>query len=255
MIRDSYGPGEPCWVDLGSPDVPASVAFYTALFGWTAGAPDTEHGGYTVFRLDDAQVAGVGPIGGTGFGPSWGVYLCVSDAPATVARILGSGGELVVPPRDIGRGGRMAVLTDTTGAYVHLWEPRRFPGARRTHEAGALTWVELSSHDVDASTRLYSDVFGWASREEAMGFGRYVVLSLDGRDVAGLAPMAPGMPAEPASFWTPYFAVADPDDVAGRCADLGGRVLQEPADIEPGRYALLADQVGATFGIIRGAGR
>jgi predicted enzyme related to lactoylglutathione lyase len=85
-----------------------------------------------------------------------------------------------------------------------------------------------------------------------MAFGPYGVFSLGGTDVAGMAAMAPGMPAEPAAFWTPYFEVTDPDETAGRCADLGGRVLQDAVDIEPGRFALLADQVGATFGIIRG---
>ena len=252
-VREAYVPGEPCWVDLGSPDLAASTAFYTSLLGWTAGQGDAAHGGYTVFHLDGEQVAGAGPIGGTGFAPSWGVYLSVADADGAAEAVTRAGGQVVVPPLDIADGGRMAVLEDATGALVHVWQPRMFAGARRTHEPGTLTWVELSSHDLEASARFYGDVFGWTSREVPMGFGPYVVLSLDGRDVAGLTSMAPGMPAEPASFWTPYFEVEDPDDVAGRCADLGGRVLQEPADIDPGRFALLADSVGATFGIIRGA--
>ena len=251
-VRAAYSPGEPCWVDLGSPDLAASTAFYTSLFGWTAGTSDAEHGGYTVFHLDGEQIAGAGPIGGTGFAPSWGVYLSVADADATATQVTGAGGAVVVPPLDIAGGGRMAVLEDATGALVHVWQPRSFPGARRTHEPGTLTWVELSSRDLEASLRFYGDVFGWTSREVPMGFGPYIVLSLGGRDVAGLTSMAPGMPPEPASFWTPYFEVTDPDVVAGRCADLGGRVLQEPADIDPGRFALLGDPVGATFGIIRG---
>ena len=34
MIHYPYG--TPIWVDLGSPDVDASVAFYCDLFGWAA---------------------------------------------------------------------------------------------------------------------------------------------------------------------------------------------------------------------------
>ncbi len=30
----SYEAGTPCWVDLGSPDLEASKAFYGGLFGW-----------------------------------------------------------------------------------------------------------------------------------------------------------------------------------------------------------------------------
>jgi predicted enzyme related to lactoylglutathione lyase len=32
--RDSYAPGTPSWVDIGSPDLDKTHAFYTGLFGW-----------------------------------------------------------------------------------------------------------------------------------------------------------------------------------------------------------------------------
>jgi predicted enzyme related to lactoylglutathione lyase len=251
--RDRYAAGEPCWVDLGTPDVAASAAFYCGLFDWRANAADQEHGGYTTFTQDGREVAGAGPIGGTGFAPSWGVYLCVDDAEATAAAVEAAGGGVLVPPLTVADGGRMAVFTDVTGAAVHAWEPRMFAGARLTHEPVSLTWSELATRDQEASAAFYAAVFGWACRSVPMGLGPYGVFSAGGRDVAGMATMAPGMPAEPAAFWTPYFEVTDPDDTAGRCADLGGRVLLEPTDIEPGRFALLGDPVGATFGIIRGS--
>src|ERR1700746_780775 len=52
--RTSYAPGTPCWVDLGSPDLDASVDFYGGLFGW--GIPGGE----------DAEQNGGGPPGGAG---------------------------------------------------------------------------------------------------------------------------------------------------------------------------------------------
>ena len=57
--RRAYAPGEPCWIDLGTPDLPGSRSFYEGLLGWVAGTADDEHGGYTVFTLDGAEVAGV----------------------------------------------------------------------------------------------------------------------------------------------------------------------------------------------------
>ena len=251
--RDAYPPGTPCWVDLGSPDIAASRAFYSDLFGWSAGGPDAEHGGYTVFSLDGHEVAGVGPIGGTGFAPSWGVYLSVVDVEATAAAVTAAGGGVLLPPLDVGGGGRMAVLTDSTDAAVHVWQPRSFAGARLTDEPGSFTWAELSTRDPEAAQAFYGSVFGWQCRSVPMAFGPYGVFSVVGVDVAGVAQMAPGMPAEPAAFWTPYFEVLDPDDTAGRCADLGGRVLLEATDMSAGRFALVADQFGATFGVIRGA--
>jgi predicted enzyme related to lactoylglutathione lyase len=250
--REAYSPGTPCWVDLGSPDLEASRRFYTELFGWSAGTADAEHGGYTVFSLDGAEVAGVGPLGGTGFGPSWGVYLSVADADDTAEAVQAAGGRVLLAPMDIGGGGRMAVFEDNSGAALHVWQPRHFPGARLTDVPGTLTWVELSTHDQASSAAFYGEVFAWQYRTVPMGFGPYGICSVDGTDVAGIATMAPGMPEQPASMWTPYFEVIDPDATAGECADLGGRVLQDATDIEPGRFALLADPVGATFGIIRG---
>ena len=251
--RDSYPPGTPCWADLGTPDVVASRDFYVELFDWTSSEGDAEHGGYTVFSLDGAEVAGVGPVGGTGFAPSWGVYVSVADLQATEAAVQAAGGRTLVAPLAIGSGGRMAVFADPAGAAVHVWEPGHFPGARVTDVPGSLTWVELTTHDQTGAAAFYGEVFGWTYRTVPMGFGPYGICTVDGVDVAGVATMAPGMPAEPAALWTPYFEVVDPDDTAGRCADLGGRVLQEPVDVPAGRFALVADQFGASFGLIRGA--
>ena len=44
--RTSYAPGTPSWVDLGTPDVEASTAFYSALFGWDILPGPPEAGGY-----------------------------------------------------------------------------------------------------------------------------------------------------------------------------------------------------------------
>src|SRR5215472_7413142 len=46
-MADSNGvtAGTPSWVDLGSPDVDASVKFYGELFGWTADEGSLEFGG------------------------------------------------------------------------------------------------------------------------------------------------------------------------------------------------------------------
>ena len=47
-----------------------------------------------------------------------------------------------------------------------------------------------------------------------------------------------------------YFAVADTDAAAARVADLGGSVVMPAIDIEPGRFAAVADPFGAVFSMI-----
>ena len=253
-VRDRYDAGTPCWLDLGTPDAAASRAFYTQLFGWVAHVGDQEHGGYTLFTLDGREVAGLGPVAEADRPPAWGVSVSTRDAAATAAAVEAAGGEVVQAPSDVAEGGRLAIFRDSGGATLHVWQPLLFPGARITDVPGSFTWLELHTRDQDASAAFYEAVFGWQRRTVPMGYGPYGIFSVGGRDVAGMTTMAPGFPDDAPPFWTPYFEVADPDHTAGACADLGGRVLLAPTDIPPGRFALLADAFGATFGIIRGAG-
>ncbi len=71
--RISYEPGTPCWVDLGSPDLDASVEFYSALFGWQVPASENveQTGGYRRATKDGADVAGMMPLMQEGQPPAW----------------------------------------------------------------------------------------------------------------------------------------------------------------------------------------
>ena len=44
--------------------------------------------------------------------------------------------------------------------------------------------------------------------------------------------------------------MADTDAAVARIPELGGSVLMPPMDIEPGRFAVVADPTGAVFNII-----
>jgi predicted enzyme related to lactoylglutathione lyase len=94
-------PGAPSWVDLSTPDVEASVAFYGDLFGWeaTEAGPAEETGGYRMFS-----------------------YLTVGDTDATVQRAQELGATVLVPPNDIPPG-RMAMLADPYGATFGIVQP------------------------------------------------------------------------------------------------------------------------------------
>src|SRR3954468_21676069 len=97
-----YPPGTPLWVDLGSPDLDASLAFYRTLFGWTASEPGPpEAGGYRFFEQDGKMVAGLGPLMHEGQPPAWSNYVSVTDADATAAAARDAGGSVVVEPMDV----------------------------------------------------------------------------------------------------------------------------------------------------------
>lgn len=53
-----------------------------------------------------------------------------------------------------------------------------------------------------------------------------------------------------AQFRGVYFVVSDTDATVAKAKELGGTVFMGPADIEPGRFAVIADNIGAVFNVL-----
>jgi len=66
-----------------------------------------------------------------------------------------------------------------------------------------------------------------------------------------MMPKSPEMPAGMPSMWGVYFAVDDADATAAKVTELGGAVMMGPMDIEPGRFAVVADPSGAVFNVMK----
>lgn len=249
----TYAPGAPCWVDLGSPDPAASVAFYGGLFGWSAQiAPEPEARGYTTFLKDGKPVAAVGPLQTDQQPPAWVSYFATDDADAVAVAVRASGGAVIVEPLDVLGYGRMAVFHDPAGAVAAVWQAGSMSGAEVTGEAGALAWNELTTRDVDGSKEFYPAVFGWAARDVPFEDASYTLWEVDGQPVAGMMPMVGEQwPPDLPPHWMVYFAVDDTDAAAGRVAELGGQVSVPPTDTPAGRLAVVGDPHGAFFSIIR----
>src|SRR6476661_1801511 len=136
-------PGEPCWIELFTPDTDAAAAFYGEIFGWTAGAASEEFGGYRMLFHGETPVAGLMTNDGSMGGPStWSVYLATDDAAATVERARAAGGSVLAGPMPIADLGTMAVLTDPAGAVVGAWEAGSFAGFGVRAQVGAPAWFE-----------------------------------------------------------------------------------------------------------------
>ncbi len=151
---DQYEPGTPSWVDLASPDLPASVSFYRDLFEWEPDDQGPDAGGYTIFRMGGEPISGAGPVMMEGQPTAWTTYVSVSDADAAVAKAKEAGAMVFVEPMDVMDVGRMAVFADPTGAVIAVWQPKAHKGAGIVGEPGALCWNELASRDTTAASRL-----------------------------------------------------------------------------------------------------
>lgn len=243
--RTSYEPGTPSWVDLGSPDIPASVAFYGSLFGWEAEDQGPEGGGYQMFKLRGQYVAGLGPAMNEG-PPYWTTYITVAEVDETLRVVEKEGGTVLMPAMDVLDVGRMAIVMDPTGAAFAVWQANRHPGAGLVNEPGTLCWNELSTRDVGRAREFYTAVFGW----EAAGNEEYTELKLGGRSVAGMMAMAAEMPAEVPAHWLVYFAVDDCDAAVERVLAGGGATVTPTMEVSVGRFAVVTDPQGAVFSVI-----
>jgi predicted enzyme related to lactoylglutathione lyase len=255
--RDMTAPvGAPSWVDLGTADVEDARRFYTALFGWTAHVSGDEYGGYTIFNLHGRPVAGAGPLFRTGQPTAWSTYIATDDADADAVRVVAAGGKVLVAPFDVGDQGRMAVFQDPSGAFISAWQGTRM-GGFQTDAPNAFGWAELNARGIDMAIPFYTHVFGWQPKQSEMGEGQppYTEFQLDGRSVAGGWEMNPMVPPEVPSYWQVYFDVDDVDAAHARALELGAHEMLGPQDFPGGRFSIVSDPQGASFGLLKMAAR
>lgn len=255
MDHGDYGHGVPSWVDLSSSDLDASRTFYSALFGWEVPEGPPETGGYTVATLRGRTVAGLGTQMNPDLPPVWTTYVNVDDAAAVAARVPEHGGTVVFGPMQVMEAGTMAIFLDNIGAAIGVWEPGEHRGAELVNEHGTYTWSELISTDLDASKAFYGAVFGWDAVDlgpvDGGGPPAYTEWKVEGNSVGGMLAKNEMMPAEMPPTWGVYFAVDHCDAAVDRAKGLGATLLAGPMDIEPGRFAVLLDNVGAAFDVIQ----
>jgi predicted enzyme related to lactoylglutathione lyase len=252
--RTSYTPGTPCWVELGTPDIDATAAFYGALFGWEIPEQpnSAQLGGYRRAKKNGKDVAGVAPLMQEGQPPAWSTYVSVADAAATLAAVGEAGGQVVVEPMDVVGLGTMAVFTDPTGAVCGIWQPGTFAGAELVNEPGALSWNELGTRDPAAAKAFYSAVFGWGTKDHEMGeMGIYTEWLAGEASIGGMMDISGRVPDEVPAHWLTYFAVENTDAAVETAKSSGGGVSFGPIDIPAGRFAIVTDPHGAAFAVIQ----
>ena len=251
--KTKYEPGTFCWVELATKDSSAAKRFYTSLFGWEVDdMPIPDGGTYTMLKKNGKQVGALYQLGPQqqGVPPHWNSYVSVASAGASAAKAKSLGATVTVEPFDVLDAGRMAVVSDPTGAVVSLWEPRRHIGGQLVNEPGSFCWNELYTNDPRKAADFYSGLFGWTKDARHMDFGEYVIFKDGDAQIGGMMQIPTGWAAPP--HWHVYFAVDDCDRVVAKATGLGAKVMVPPTDIENvGRFAMLTDPEGSGFALIR----
>ncbi|HSA55446.1 MAG TPA: VOC family protein [Gemmatimonadaceae bacterium] len=115
---------------------------------------------------------------------------------------------------------------------------------------GQFVWYELTTPDPAAAQQFYPAITGWGTQAFDAD---YTMWTSRGVPYAGIFRLGPeqqeqGVPPN----WMPYIESSDVDETARLARSLGGAVVVEPGEIpDVGRFAVLRDPQGATFGIYR----
>ena len=244
---------KPSWVDLSSSDAQASRDFYSKLLGWRVEVnPDPQYGGYALATLDGKDVGGIGPTQTPDAPSAWSIYLGTDDVDELAKRVQAAGGTVIAPPFDVGDQGRMAVFQDPTGAFISGWQGTRM-GGFQTDVNNSYGWAELNARGVEKALPFYAQLFGWTTKASDMGEGQppYTEFQLDGESIAGAWEMNPMVPAEVPSYWQVYFSVADVAAAFEKGLAGGAREMVPPQDFPGGRFAIMSDPQGASFGLLK----
>ena len=114
--------GQITHIEFPADDTDRAQAFYKGLFGWDfqgwEGAP-----GYFLFNAGPIDSSG-GAIGqrGTATGEKLRVYVTVNSIDDTLAKVAELGGKVTTPKAEIPGQGWYAVIEDSEGSEVGLYE-------------------------------------------------------------------------------------------------------------------------------------
>lgn len=244
--------GTPIWADLLTSDAARAEEFYGGVLGWRFEHTPDNFGGYiNIFHGEDrvagmmakdAELADAQDV--------WTVYLASDDAPATLEAVSAAGGQISMPVTEVGELGRMAMVLDSTGASLGIWEPGSHAGFGALMTPGSPHWFELHTRDYEGAKTFYAKTFGVeiAPMSETPEF-RYSTFG-EGQDAkAGLMDAADFLPEGLPSNWQVYWGVENADEALAAVTRLGGSVLQDAEDTPFGRIAAAADPFGAPFKI------
>jgi predicted enzyme related to lactoylglutathione lyase len=119
--------GQFCWVDLAATDADRAKHFYRQLFGWTSYDQPANGGIFTRLRSAGQDVGSLYQLSiahlDHGAPSHWTPYIRVDNVDDVVRRTGAIGGKAIVRPFIVAGVARIALIQDSIGAHVGLWEP------------------------------------------------------------------------------------------------------------------------------------
>jgi hypothetical protein len=115
------------WHELNTWEPEAALAFYSRTLGWQfEPTPLPDGAAYWIARKDGMPVGGVFGLTTpdySGIPSHWMTYMSVADINKAERDTARAGGEVMRPATHVPGVGKLAVVTDSTGALIGLIEP------------------------------------------------------------------------------------------------------------------------------------
>lgn len=256
MANALFTKGRFVWADLVTREGAKARTFYTELLNWSATEVDMGPGGkYTMLKLGEAGVGGIPPVmaGMPADVPShWLYIISTDDVDAACRKATELGGKVVAPAMDIPNIGRMAIVTDPSGAVFSPFKSAT--GEMRPEgqqpKVGEFCWYENFTTDVEKSKAFYAALFGWTWEKAPMPNMEYWIAKRGAVQTAGLMKKPDDVPM---ANWLGHLLVENLERSTERATKLGGKKLMGPHDVPGiGKFTVVQDSAGAVVSLFEG---
>jgi predicted enzyme related to lactoylglutathione lyase len=246
--------GKVIFLELVTPDIAAAKRFYGAMFGWTFRDIPIAGAQYAQAYLDNEPVAGLvhkSMPAGERRQPAWLSFIGARDVDSIKQVAIQHGAKVLVEPHGVPNRGREAVFADPQGAVFGVLASRSGDPPDVLAAPGEWIWNSLVTTDPEGGTQFYQTLFDYEAFDlPATAGAQHVLLATDNYARASVNSLPANRPnLHP--HWLGYVRVEDTVKMAERVVALGGHVLVEPrVDRHGGKLAIVADPLGAPFGLI-----
>lgn len=110
---------------------------------------------------------------------------------------------------------------------------------------GSIGWKDLTVPNAEEVKNFYCEVVGWKAEAHNMGeYDDYVMMPDSGEEPAGGICHARGTNANIPPQWLIYITVADVNQSAKRCVELGGKIIDGPRKMGGNNFCVIQDPAG-----------
>lgn len=125
-LPSRFQPGTFIWHDLATAETAAAAEFYRAVFGWTTIAEEANGGRFIRLQSDGHDVGSMYALNRRerehGVPSHWTPYLCVDCIETAARSVEKAHGVMLVRPFEVEGVARIALVADSVGSIIGLWE-------------------------------------------------------------------------------------------------------------------------------------